>query len=581
MLQDVDCEWLRMITNASDTDLFGGEHSMLDHPMLDHPLNSTLIPPDNWDSSTSTTVDDSSVSPGSVGPMEEIVQPSYQQELFFSAQPSSSASSSSFVMPTTPVNCDTDISDLFPKDGSCRVVSYSSFSSDSSKKQSTKPKEVGHTRDEGSESRRPSVLKRSRHSVVDESSSDSVSTDDSANSAASPFSVGSGNSFMRPPSKPFGDTEGDIDGSALPVVVESFYVDLSPLLFKSISEDALAATAGHGDRVSLVKPATINLRPDSSGLEKKRIALAVMVHPKAVTNKVILIELARKHGDEEWFLLSKDVVGWVLPERLGDIKWIREDRLCVASGTKLVFLDVSSAHPLASKRPRPRTDIKGKKDFEMVSPQSVIREVEPTLDGTSVLIGDSRGDFSIVDEFNETIQTHHFSSPVNSVRNIPETVTRSCVSCALANGHVCIFDRRTPWTPRLNVTVRGDSSSELFSHDWYNNTVILGFSCGTFRSALFDVSQKKPTLIAECQNEESVGADIRTHKTRDEFVAFGPPNFCMGTVTNSRVWFSPVPPPEACQICVYGEYFDDDTLITTADDGFLRLWSICSNSLDA
>lgn len=244
------------------------------------------------------------------------------------------------------------------------------------------------------------------------------------------------------------------------------------------------------------------------------------------------------------------------------------------SGAKLVFLNTDTAVPLTSKRPKPRDRATVDNVIQLPTEQNIVRELEPTTDGTSVLVGDERGGFSIVQHYPSlSCQIYNFSSPVSSVRNLPAAVSPSCVSCTLANGHICIFDRRLRWSPCLEVVVRGDDSAELYTHDWQNNAAVLGFSSGLYKTAMFGASVSKPVLMAESNMNDVTACDIRAHPTRDEFAAFGLANFCLGTASSSSVWFAPPIPPTSSQACVLGEYFDDNTVLTVSDDGYLKLWS--------
>ena len=363
-------------------------------------------------------------------------------------------------------------------------------------------------------------------------------------------------------------------GEKTPIVIESYcrFIGREMFLGSKLEEQG-GDLAGRGDRFTMIKPATVALAPDRDGTRHKHLALGMMV-PKAVTNKVLLFDMVRRPGDTMWSVVPTEPVGWVLPQRIGDLKWLARERLCVASGARLVFLDADTAMPLTSKRPKPRDASVLENVIQLPTEQNIVRELEPTADGTGILVGDERGGFSLVQHYPTlSCQIYNFSSPVSSVRNLPPAVSPSCVSCTLANGHICIFDRRARWSPCLEVVVRGEGSTELYTHDWHSNTTVLGFSSGLYKTAMFGASISKPVLMAQSDTNDVTACDIRTHPSRDEFTAFGLANFCIGTASSSSIWFAPSIPPASSQVCVLGEYFDDDTLLTVSDDGYIKLWS--------
>jgi len=578
---DPDCDFLRMVYDEPPEVLFGSNSH-------DSFLQGTLLPqPEDADMDEQPfieTEDDQMLS-------DRLSEASSVASTLLPTQSVSDTSgtdqTTSFV-PTTPARPEADPSAVTPTDGSCTVVSFSSFCSEAKRSQVLKSRQSSRNNRETSETSKQDeshAAKRGRQSSRGAVGSpaltaswDSSCASDSPLPAAPPlFSASDSFSDAVPGPSAFEFPEKDHGEKVLPLVVETCCEDLSSLLFKGASEET-RGNSGHGDRLSLVKPATIQIPSDSRGTEWKRVALGAMISPKAVTNKVIVVQFFRKTGDDRWQLASSEAVGWVLPERIGDLKWLNYDTLLVASGARLLYLDYSTAAVLMSKRPRPKEKLACKREFSITAEKGVISEIEPTTDGSCVLVGDTAGTFSLVQDAQTSSFT--FSSPVTSVRNVPESAWRACVSCTLMNGHICVFDRRARWTPVLNVAVRGDDKTDLFSHDWHDNKVVLGFSTGMFRTSVMNTVRKKPhmTMISESIKNDTVGGDIRAHKTRDEFVAFGPPNFSIGSVSDSSIWFSPVPPPGSSQVNVYGEYFDDDTIISASDEGIIRLWSIVNET---
>ena len=529
---------------------------------------------------------------------------------------SSSANSSTHDSPCSPSppSPGADFSNTLPKDGTCMYVPYSSFCLGYPKVTPVRARETVSPRGKfplpllfpfqptgvTAPRRRyrskkamreasrpslppPSMLSSDTSSVVTDTVYSTDNSPQEASPVPTPLQDGTGdeNTGNKTEGGSSGATEAGTGtgartggGERTPIVIESYSRFIGREMFLGTSQEEQGGDmVGRGDRFTMIKPATVALEPDRDGTQRKHVALGLIVQ-KAVTNKVLLLDMVRRPDRPMWDVVPADPVGWVLPQRVGDLKWLSRDRLCVASGAKLVFLNEDTATPLTSKRPKPRDGTTVDNAIQLPSEQNIVRELEPTTDGTSVIVGDERGGFSIVQHYPSlSCQIYNFSSPVSSVRNMPATVSLSCVSCTLANGHICIFDRRMRWSPCLEVVVRGDDSAELYTHDWQNNTAVLGFSSGLYKTAMFGPSVTKPVLMAESNMNDVTACDVRAHPTRDEFAAFGLPNFCVGTASTSSVWFAPPIPPTSSQACVLGEYFDEDTILTVSDDGYLKLWS--------
>ena len=314
--------------------------------------------------------------------------------------------------------------------------------------------------------------------------------------------------------------------------------------------------------------------------ETRMLAAGLMVH-NIMSNKVALMELYRNAETGTWNIWHERPGGWVVPEHIDDIKWLNNNILVVASGANLYFLPENTSTKFSMQRPKPDMRLLSAHQFTPIPGSTVVREIEPLFDGTSVLVGDQSGLFSIVRQEPRMCVPFRFREPVSSVRNMPQNLFRGCVSCTLESGHLCIFDTRMPWAPCLEIVVQGTGeSTELYTHDWQGDTALFGFSSGVFKAARFctggcgeSMRGLKPVLAAIKSEGKIVPGDLRAHPTRDEFAAFGMHNLGVGKVSTCELWFTPKDISYS-QHCVMGQYFDDDSIITLSDSGCFQMWTV-------
>ena len=234
---------------------------------------------------------------------------------------------------------------------------------------------------------------------------------------------------------------------------------------------------------SLLRPAVVQ-----SCSHLWEIAAGYVVPATSTMNRILL---GRVMEGEDGLGMQVDisVSGWLVPDRISDLKWMSTTDLVVSYGRTVAVVNTATRASLASKRPSGAFTPYMSLTFDDESKNKSITETEVIPGESSVLVASYSSCFSRVNMGGKSpvVDSCHcfHRDGVTSAR----TVLGSCelASCTLESGPVHCFDARERWEPVLSMSPRGLERDTLFlSHDWVDeNTCVCAYHNATESSLAY------------------------------------------------------------------------------------------------
>lgn len=238
----------------------------------------------------------------------------------------------------------------------------------------------------------------------------------------------------------------------------------------NITEAPARATLG-----SVLRPAVVPSCPHLWNL-----AVGYGVQSTTTMNRILLGQVTES-DDELGVQIDISVSGWLVPDRVSDLKWMSTTDLVVSYGRTVALVNTATRASLASKRPTGTFTPYMSLEFEKESKNKSICETEVIPGECSVLVASSSGRFSRVNMGvkSPVVDDYCFQKDgLTSARTV--LGSRELASCTLESGQTHCFDARVKWEPVLSVAPRElERDALLLSHDWVDeNTCACAFING-------------------------------------------------------------------------------------------------------